>query len=262
MTQVVQHVGAAVEVQYRALDTGAVTLTVTDPNGDTSTPTPTNSGVVWTASLTPTLPGQHLLLWERTGGERYVDVLDMWPVNPRYLVSRADVIDRLRLSDQEAKNATRLAAIPLYIAVATAIIEDVTGKLLPSSRTWKTSGTAYKRAIVLPAIDVTVTSVTVDGTALASTAYTVDEAAGIVYSDSLTEGDVNIVVAFTVGSVEVPAQARLACLEVVAHLWQISRQGASESAATDEVVTTPMGFALPKRAWEMVQSIPRAQGIA
>lgn len=262
MTNIIHRVGSLSALAWRSSTSAAATLTVTLPDGSTVSPTVAGTPPAHTVQFTPTLPGRHQLLWSIAGAETHADIIDVWPTHPRYLVAQADAIDRLRLSNQITAAPDSVSSMPLYIATATAIIEDVTGPLLPVERTTKVSGHYRKRAVVLPYIHVTVTSVTVDDNVLDDTQFKVDEEAGIVYSDYLTEGDVNVEVAFTVGDVEIPPQARLACLEVIAHLWQITRQGLRESGATDETVTTPMGFALPRRAWEMVQSIPRAAGIA
>jgi hypothetical protein len=84
MAQLVQLSGAAVGVQWRSQATSDASLTLTEPSGAASSPAVDNaSSPVHKATLTPTVPGQYKLLWATVGGERFADVLDVWPAEPR-----------------------------------------------------------------------------------------------------------------------------------------------------------------------------------
>lgn len=263
MTRIMNTVGAFVSGEWLSGGTTAAVLAVTLPDGTTLTPAPTVSvaaGLQQSAVFIAAQPGMYALTWTIPGGAIHTDVIDVWPLKPRYLVSVADATRRLAIAGPAAVAAASRVEwfeyLSLYIASATWVIESITGDLLPKERQYVASGNGEKRALVLPASEITVQSVTVDGVALvANDQYKVDTMAGIVISDSFTQGDLNIVVEFTAGSTLVPPPARQACLEIVAHMWQISRQGARESGTTDETVTTAVGYAIPRRAWELLQGL-------
>jgi hypothetical protein len=175
-------------------------------------------------------------------------------------VSAADCIYRVRAAAGVTPAQEVTDQLQLLIAVATWIIEYERGPQIKTAKVYKASGDSRKRAVVLPAVNITVQSVTVDGTALAASAYTVDEEAGIVYSDSLTDGDVNIAIAYTAGSTTIAPPVRQACIELVAHLFQVANFGASENQ--DDEQQSLAGFALPRRVIQLINSIPVAAGIA
>jgi hypothetical protein len=101
-----------------------------------------------------------------------------------------------------------------------------------------------------------VTSVTVTGVLLASTAYEVDEANGIIRMyDYTTAGAGNVSIVYVVGG-SVPALARHAALETVRHLWQTQRgsMGARNPLGGDEYVPGT-AFSLPRRVMELLDPI-------
>ena len=268
MTRVMHTVGATVPVEWFSGPLSAATLAVTRPDGTLVSPAPTVSMTsgLQTASFLASIAGQYQLVWTIAGGLVQSDVVDVWPTTPRLLVSVADALHRISTAGpMAASNRSEYTqTISLYIAAATWQIESIVGPLLAAPRTFTLSGSERKRAINLPGKARAVTSVTVDGTLLtAGTDYKVDTLAAIVIGDALAvQGDLNVVIVYSEGDTSVPPPARLACLEIVAHMWQISRQGSREAPPGDETVTTPLGFAIPRRAWELLQAIPAQPGFA
>lgn len=258
---VVNLVGAPVTLEWTTDASTGPALAITLPDGTAgSTPAPTHDGTKYSTTFTPTLPGRHTLLWS-TAAASHADIVDVWPTSPRYLVSRADAIERLRGSRTSIDS--KFDALMLYIAAATAVVESVTGPLIKGQRTWKEVPAFPARSIVLPHEEIDVTQVTIDGSELAPADYIVDEDAGIVsslvgYFEPLTR----VVVTYTAGSEQIAPQARQACLEILAHMWQLTRQSGRPVAAGEETATTPIGFAIPKRALELLLSMPRAAGVA
>lgn len=259
---VVRIVGSPTSLSWRSSDDAAAALAVTKPDGTVLTPalTVTDSTTTHTAALTPTLPGRYRLLWS-TAGDKHADVLDVWPEDPHYLVSRADALERLGQSSD--MGYARYDALMLYIAAASAVIESITGPLIASSRTWTEVPPYTASSIVLPHENIVVTAVTVDGAALAAGDYIVDEDAGIVSALSgpflpLTK----VTVSYTAGGQQIPAQARLACLELVAHMWQGTREALRPETPGEDVQVTSIGYALPKRVLELLATMPRAAGVA
>lgn len=238
----------------------SATLSVVLPDGTTLTPAPTVSGTsTFTATVTPSQAGRHLLTWSR-GTARLVDVLDAWPAVPRYLISVDDAA--AAVGQGTTLSQAKRDELQLHIAAASAVVEDITGPLVKSTRTATRDG--GRPAVVLPHTGVTVSSVTVDGTALAASAYVVDSGAGVIYAASgvFASGRANVVVAYTTGDNVIPPQARLACREQVKFLWQVHYQGATR----DDLGYTPSGFAVPRMVEELCASVestsPRMLGFA
>ncbi|MCB2413653.1 hypothetical protein LGT39_12440 [Demequina sp. TTPB684] len=260
MSDTAKYVGTPATVSWLSPAAGEASLTVTGPDGVELDPAPavTDSSAQHDATFTPELPGRYLLHWS-TPADAFVNILDVWPLTPRFLVSREQALQRLRQVDNSA--GTELDALMLYIAAASAVVEFHTGPLFTSSETWTEVSAYGQRAVVLPNHDVTVTAVSVDGTALSEGAYTVDEEPGIVWVDVGRGAKVSV--SYTVGSQQVPVAAQLACLEIMAHSWQQTHQGVvGYNADGTQTVTTSMGYAIPKRALEWIHAVPGAAGVA
>lgn len=234
------------------------TLAVVLPDGTTLSPAPTvtHTTGTFTASVAPSQAGRHLLTWSR-GTARLVDVLDVWPADPRYLVSVDDAA--AAVGQGVALPQARRDEVQLHVAAASAVVEDITGPIVKTSRTVLRDG--GRLVVVLPSVDVSVASVTVDGTVLDEDAYLVDDEAGLIYATSgvFGGGRLAVSVAYTVGGNVVPAQVRLACMEQVKFLWQVHRQGARR----EDLGYTPSGFAVPRMVLELCESATsKAPGFA
>lgn len=256
--------GEAVTLTLTTTDgSGTPTVVVTEPDGSTTSPVVAGSGP-WTATFTADQPGRHTILWTR-GTALVADILDVWPTTPRFLISVDDALAALRAKLAVAQAEAR-EELPLYIAAATWVVENIVGTVLPASKSCRRDG--GRNAVVLPHRGVDVTQVTVSGTVLAATSYVVDTDAGIVYAGSdglgcFRAGRVNVEVAYTVGSAVIPENVRLAAREEVRFLWQIGHQGARPVGDTADV--TPWaaeGFAVPRRVVELLQPHARSDGFA
>jgi hypothetical protein len=99
---------------------------------------------------------------------------------------------------------------------------------------------------------VAVTSITPDqGTALDVSTYLVDSTANIVRVRSWLCGLYTLV--YTAGLSTILNRQKLAGLEVARHLWLIQNGSAGRGYPGDDVVPTPMGFAVPRRALELLE---------
>jgi hypothetical protein len=97
----------------------------------------------------------------------------------------------------------------------------------------------------------TVTSITPDlGVALDSSTYYVDTTANLIRSRTWLCGQYTVV--YTAGLSSIPNRVKLAGLEVARHLWLIQNGSAGRGYPGDEVIPTPMGFAVPRRALELL----------
>jgi hypothetical protein len=152
-----------------------------------------------------------------------------------------------------------------YIDAAVRVIEDIVGPVGDATRTVTVNGGG--RAIVLPSPAATITSVTVAG--VATTDYTADLVAGIVYGGSFATptyfypGNQNVVITYTVGNDNPPANVVLAARELVRFWWQQGQQANRPSfgEAGDSDEYTPSGFAVPRRVIELCAPDMRPPGV-
>lgn len=190
----------------------------------------------------------------------------------------ADILDL-----PAARAALRLPAVDTtpntdltdtYIPAVTVIVEDMVGPVMTrTGSTWiADGGHSY---VLLPSNCTAVTQVTETGVILvANVDYTVNLIAGIVTRGSVQQpyiflpGQQNIVITYNAGtaaaSIEVPANVKLAARIILAHLWQADQQGPRPEFGTNEVevVTTPSGYAIPRRAYELLRPTPNVPGFA
>ena len=248
-------VGGVATLKWEDAPTDAmIALTVMRPDGATSSPTVTSSSATYTADL----PGRHVLTWTAGNGERFVDILDVWPADPRYLISLDDALDAIKTRLREGKDAAR-DTLQIYIAATTWIIENITGPIISAELT-HTTRRYNGRGIALPAPG-QVTSVVAGGALVPAHAYEVDEDAGVIYLD-LSPG-IKVVLTYVVGSATIPANVRLAAREQVRFLWQVGQNGGRSGAMGPDLTTfTPEGFAVPRRVIELLQATTRLGGMA
>lgn len=161
----------------------------------------------------------------------------------------------------------------IYIPAVTPVVEDLTGPLMQRTVTHTVDG--GKTFIVLPSRPTSVTSVTETGVSLvANVDYTVNTRAGIVVRGStrtpyiFLPGQSNVVVTYVAGpyvnTADVPAQIKLAARIIVAQLWQADQQGFRPQFGQPDqsLVTTPSGFAVPRRAYELLRPSFAVPGFA
>lgn len=251
--------GDATTVIWNAPVTGTTVLTVTLPDGTTATPSVVDTAApVYSAVVATPQAGRYLLTWEQAATDQlYTDVLNVWPGDPRFIVSVEDMISAIRqtttVSDSDRSD------MRLIVAAATEVIEDIVGAVLVRTVTQKANGGSG--AVVLHEIPTAVTGVVSAVTLTEGTGFVVDYSAGIVYSGTasspswFTSGRQNITLTYTVGAATVKPNIRLATIELCRHMWQIGRQTIQRARIPGETVTelvsTPSGFLVPKRVMEL-----------
>lgn len=103
---------------------------------------------------------------------------------------------------------------------------------------------------------VTVTSVTPqDGSALPSSVYIVDTTNSFIQLRYNAHGGWFTVV-YTAGLAVISDRVKLAGLEVARHLWLIENGSSQRGYPDDDTIPTPMGFAVPRRADELMSADP------
>ncbi len=245
------------------------TCSVTLPDGTTSAATVANvSTGIYQATLVSTQAGRHRFTWSASGTNSgdfpIVDVVDVWPLNPRLIVPLADARAALNIPSTVTTNDDE---ITLYIAAATDYIENLTGPLLSvTGKTWTADG--GRSSVMLPEQAASITSVTVDGTA--TTDYTADLRAGILWSGTgssagsttFDTGKANVVVTYTVGGTTVPPAAVLAARELVRYWYATSQQGGRPSFNGTDVGSDPVFFPSRKVAEILAPIMNTMPGLA
>jgi hypothetical protein len=239
---------------------GNPTCTVTKPDGTTTTATVTkNSTGYYQGAYTTTTAGRHRFTFTGTGTNSgalpWSDVVDVWPADPRLILSLSDAKAALNVPAGTRVNDDELR---LYIAATTAVIEDIVGSVLTTSKTETFDGGTC--SVPLSQRATAITSVVVGGTTLtAGTQYVANLVSGLVYagstssSSTFTSGAQNVVVTYTTGSSSIDPNVILAAREEVRFLYQIGQQGGRPSlgGAPTDLSWTPSGFAVPQRVIEL-----------
>lgn len=234
-----------------------IAATITRPDGTTVAGTVTTSSPgVHAVTHVSTQAGRYRCQVTGTGansgGLPWTDVADVWPADPRLIISLADAKAELNhvtdINDDELR---------LYIAATTPIIEELAGRVLVATVTETFDG--GRRAVLLSERASAITSVTVDGTALAPSAYTADLASGIVYAggsstpSTFSWGRQNVVVVYTVGAAAIDPNVVQAARVITAHMYKVGQQRKGKNAQADDIVIAS-GYAVPKRALELLRS--------
>lgn len=245
------------------VDAGAIALAITDATGAV-----TNAGGithvaatgVYTYDFAVIRPGRHSYRWVGTGANAgvYTDIFHALDADPRFLLSLDDARAQLR---KQSSNTVDDDQLRLYLASVTAIVEDVVGAQVATTGTTIAGGGAS--AILLPEQVTAVTQVTENGVVLtAGSDYTVDAQAGIVYRGttlapySFIAGRDNIIITWTAGAGDAE-NVRLAARIILRHLWKADQEGGGRpgvggSGVNPDTVQTPSGFAIPRRAMQLL----------
>lgn len=229
--------------------------TITSPDGTTTTATPTTSGTgLYAVTHTSTQAGRYRCTFTGSGTNSgalpWTDVADVWPADPRLIISLADAKAELNhvtnINDDELR---------LYIAATTEVVEEIVGRVLSASVTETFDG--GRTAVLLGERASAITSVTVDGTA--TTDYTADLRAGIVYAGSTSSpssfsyGRQNVVVTYTTGGSSLDPNIVLAARVIAAHLYQVGQQKRGRNQ-NEDITVLASGFAVPTRAVELCRA--------
>lgn len=241
-------------------DAGALPVaTVTLPDGTTTTATvvKTTTGT-YSATLVSTQAGRHRVRWTSSGADSggfpYTDLADVWPADPRLIISLADARNALNVPSGTRVNDDELR---LFIAATTPVIEDIAGPVLAATKVESRDGDG-RTCIPLYEYPSGITSVVENGTTLAASDYYLDSA-GILWRGASKgagrwSSTGRIVVTYTVGSGVIPPNVILAAREEVRFLWQVGQQGQRPAFNGGDTTTgyTPTGYAVPNRVLELL----------
>lgn len=261
--------GTVVEVAWDTVpEGGAPALSLVRPDGSTQiVPTVTMlTGTSFKASFSASMAGRWQIRWISTGAvAAYTDVLDVWPADPRFIISLDDARNALNIRAGLA-DASTMDDLRLYVAAATPVIEDITGPIVSGIFTQVADGGHW--AITLNDIPSEILSVTELDVPL--TDYVADLQAGIIYAGrryalrQFMPGFNSVVIQYRAGSAVIPPNIRLAARELIRHWWQIGKQardGGSSFSQTGDAFT-PSGYAVPRRVIELCAAHERLGGFA
>lgn len=239
------------------------TATITLPDATTASGSVSKTATgAYTATATATLAGRYRITWAgsgaNSGGLPYVDVADVWPADPRLIISLAEARAALDVPTATLTNDDELRG---YIAAATIVIENIVGTVLSRTVSETHSG-AGRPFLALRQYPTAITSVTENAVTLGSTAYAFDEA-GLLWRGSQPNAGVwsaasprNVVVTYTAGASSVPDNIIKAAANLVRHWWnQGLQQGYYVAGEPDTVAgaTTIAGYAVPNFVVDMLK---------
>lgn len=243
-------------------DATAVTCTVTAPDGTTSTPTVTHDGTgLYSALYAPAQAGRHVVRWVATGtnASAFTDVF-LVADSLAPLVSLAELRTHLRKGSTASDEELRWHAL-----VATELAEEWLGYVLRRTVVTGEQHDGGRASVLLLRGPVeSVTTVTVAGTALASTAWRLDKTAGILHHAYGTFGGstLDVVVDYVAAPTRGLHRYVQGVREITRHLWDTQRGGSQlprQQGAGDDW-TSESGWSVPRRVMELLGT--RAPGIA
>lgn len=239
---------------------GTHAVSITRPDGTAFT-APTISGPPVSVEFVPDMAGRWSVRWTSSGNAigAYSDVVDVWPTDPRFIISLDDARSALNMPANTSADA--LDDLRLYIAAATPVIEDIVGPIVVKTTSQHVNkGWGYAALYERPN---TITSVVYDDlSTVPATAYNADLQSGLVtFYCAVSQG---VTITYTTGNAEVPQNVRLATRELVRHWWQLGKQlqRPGGSGAPPAEVWTPSGFAVPRRVMELCAGNARVDGFA
>lgn len=250
-----------------AANPGTVTLSITLPDGSTTTSTTSTTATgVYTASYTPTKVGRHVYSWAATGTwpQAYNDVFEVRDITDIGVVGLDEVKAHLNIPTTVLTDDSELLRV---IDAATDLAQNYCGIILGRktyAETYNGGGGGY---IVLRHPNaISITSVVEDSVTLTSgTDYYLDLSgqrlvrigtSGLYWTNTTgnwSPGIQNVVVTYVAGYANPPASVRQGVLEIIRHLWQTQRGAmiALGQGTADEFYPAST-YSLPRRAMELL----------
>jgi hypothetical protein len=241
----------------------AVSLTITLPDGTTTSPTVSNptTGRYQADYLAP-LAGRYTARWVATGlnASAYVEAFDVRESAPGYIVSLADAKAHLNLTGVEFDEELRA-----FIEAVTPVVEDVVGPVVARTYTEVHSGGPFLVLGYSPVISLTsLAPVLTNGITYEVADLDVDTEVGVVrrLDGGRFCGPLRAV--YKAGRPIVPANISQGAKEVIRHMWETQRghSGARPGFGEEEFVTTGSGYTVPRRVMELLAPHKRAPLVA
>jgi len=276
--------GDVFAASYTAPATATVVLTVTAPDGTTSTPSVvTGAAPVYTSTVPASQVGAYLLTWVASGAATGVFADQFTVVAPSLqLISYGDLVDQINIS---ATDTTTSARLRRFIQSATDVVQNITGPVLPVTKTTYFDG--GQSSVTLPykwvksitsvvewwggATIYTLTAQT-PGSSMGTFNYLWDTSSNSItryaggFPTSFFALENSVTVTYVAGMVTIPQDITDATGELVRHWWQNGQQpraaGFTNPGSDDDTGTiTVMGYAVPNRVNEMLAPYARRPAI-
>ena len=233
---------------------GSVTLTITEPDGATSTPLVSNpSAGNYSAVFTPTIPGRYLVDWVATGANAAAN---------RDIFTVADPDEMPVISLDEAKSHLNITTdanddeLRRVIRVASKAGEYHTGRVFGRRTVSERLSGGFSQLALSHAPVLSITQIRENGTIVPASGYVLSSGTGGVVTRlsgyqfmAWHPGAYNLQVTYVAGYERQPEPDRQGALELVRHLWSTQR-GTVRMMADDEWSPT-MAFSLPHRTREL-----------
>lgn len=238
---------------------GAVTVTITLPDGTTASPAVANPSTGrYQVDYTPAVAGRYGVRWVATGANAsaYTDAFDVAEAVPPLIVSLRDAKTHLNLPLNSTTHDEELRG---FIAAATEAVEFFIGPVVVRSYSEVIEGP--RRVLTLsktPVVSVTsIVAVLTAGTGYQVSDVDADADTGVVRllsGGSFTGGPWRVT--WKAGRAILPGNVRLASLIIIQHLWRTQRGSQLATRARDpDDYSEPipgLGFSVPNRALELL----------
>ena len=247
-------------------DATSVTLTLTLPDGTSTTPAITHAATgIYAATYTTTQAGRHVGRWVVTGitgGAAQEIYVATWDVDDSSaattsIVSLEDVKAHLGIAQSGADERLRQ-----YAMLASEMVERHTRRTYRRQTITELHDGGTDAILLRKSPVQSVVSVTVSGQLVSAADWTLDVVGAMVRRNVGTGsgywvgGALNVTVVYIAGASVVSWYVRQGCLELVRHLWDSQRGGYSiprQQGAGDDW-DPRQGYSVPRRVAELLDS--------
>lgn len=234
----------------------AVAVTITLPDGTTTTPSVTNPTTgSYSAAYSPTLAGRHVVSWVATGtnASAYTDVFNVQDPTEAPVISLAEAKAHLNITSTTADEELRRV-----IEVVTRTGELYTGRVFGRRSVTERISGGFSTIAVSQVPVISVASIAENGATVAASGYHLSNPAGGVITrlnGNLTRawerGAYNITVTYVAGYAIQPAYDRQGCLEFLRHLWTTQRGSIAMMPREVDEWNPSQAFSIPRRVQEL-----------
>lgn len=235
---------------------GAVTLTITLPDGTTTSPANTSPATgVYVASYLTAQTGRHLVRWVAAGSDATsdTDILDVRPAERGWLLSKADARRTLNL-----RSTTDDAEVLDWLGATTQVIERHTGRAwVQRTHTETVRGGRAGIPLIWEPIKSVVSMVPLlsFGTTYLAAALVWNSSGILKLANGLSFDPGEYTVTYVAGdNTAIPENVAAAARIILDHLWQTQRGSGSLPSRDDEdfPFDPRAGYAIPNRAAELL----------
>lgn len=271
--------GAVYPAQMTAeadLTGSTVTLTVTAPDGTTTSPAVTTAAAVASANVPASLVGTYLLVWSVTGALAGAVQDQFSVVAPTIdLISLSDLRDDLHIGD-----TSKDVKLRRWIRAAGEVVENVTGAIRPVTRveTFHNAAGALVLAERWVSKIVSVVEATgntslalveqTPGTVVNGAAYTWDRATNTLTRTGWSGGRFarTVTVTYVAGLTVIPEDIQLATSRLIGHWYRKNenpfRGGGFGGSNGDDAINMPGNYMVPNEVMELLEPWRRPPGVA